>query len=136
MDLIRTLARQTWLHMVAGALLMGGWAWIANRMHPMPEALQAAAVQGCLSAALTGVLKTGADHLLRYLPHWSLAAAVAFILSAALLLKVHAMAGTPEIAATVAVPLAVSGSYVFLYSYLNRRGRDDRPDEPTPPRQP
>ncbi|CTQ49257.1 hypothetical protein [Jannaschia donghaensis] len=116
--MIRALARRTWVHVAVGALLMGAWAVFANRMHPMAERLQAGVVQAVLSGTLTALLKTVADHLRLHLPHWSLAAGITFVLSAALLLKVHAMAGTPEIGPTVAVPLAVSGTYVFAYSYL------------------
>lgn len=120
--MIRDLAGRTWVHIACGALLMGAWAAFANRMHAGPQMLQAAVIQGLLSGALTAMLKTVTDHLRTYLPHWTVAAGVTFVLSAALLLKVHAMAGTPEIGATVAVPLTVSGLYVFTYSYL--RGRD------------
>ncbi|SDY36362.1 hypothetical protein SAMN05444004_101245 [Jannaschia faecimaris] len=120
--MIRTLARQTWLHVAAGAALMGGWAAFANRGHPTSEMVQAAVVQGLMSGLLTAVLKIVADHLLRILPHWTLAAGIALLISGTMLVKVHLMAGTPELGATVVVPLLVSGSYVFLYCFLRQRG--------------
>lgn len=103
---------------------MGGWAVFANRMHPFGEAAQAGVLQGALSGFLTACLKMIADRLMTVLPHWALAAALSLGFSATLLLSAHALMGTPEFAATVAVPLLVSGSYIFAYCYLRRRPSD------------
>ncbi len=121
MDVIRRLASQTWLHIGVGAVLMGGWAFYANRPHTMAEALQAAALQGALSGFLTACLKTLADYLRQRLPYWWMAAGLSLLCSATLLVAAHWVAGTPALAATIAVPLLVSGSYIFGYCYLARR---------------
>ncbi len=98
---------------------MGGWAIFANRAHGLPDRVEAGLVQGVLSGVLTGVLKAIADRL-RVLVPWVLAAGAALLVSAMTLLGVHWIAGTPELAATVAVPLLVSGTYIFVYTYLRR----------------
>lgn len=120
--MIKKLAAQTWLHVALGAILMGSWAFFANRQHAFADALQAALLQGALSGLLTAFLKTLADRLQKTLAHWSLAAGISLAFSATFLLTAHWLTGTPELGATVAVPLLVSGSYIFGYCYL-RRGR-------------
>lgn len=110
--------------MALGAALMGSWALFANRHHAVSLALQVAAIQGILSGFLTACLKTIADRLLATLPHWSMAAGGSLLFSSTLLLSAHWIAGTPELAATVAVPLLVSGSYIFGYCYLGREPAD------------
>ena len=121
MDVIRNLASRTWVHVAVGAALMGSWAFYANRQHAMAETIRAALLQAVLSGFLTACLKMIADRLLQSLAHWALAAGTSLLVSATLLLSAHWLSGTPEIAATVAVPLVVSGSYIFGYCYLRRR---------------
>lgn len=118
------LAGRTWVHVIVGAVLMGGWAMLANKMHPASDMIQAGAVQAALSGILTACLKTIADRLRRVVPHWTLAALGALLVSATLLLTTHHLAGTPEILVTVFVPLLVSGTYIFTYCYLGRERAD------------
>lgn len=120
MDVIKGLAGQTWVHIAVGAVLMGGWAFFANRQHALGDAVQAALLQGALSGFLTGCLKMIADRLRAVLPRWWQAAGLSLMFSVTLLLTAHWATGTPELLATVAVPLLVSGSYIFGYCYLRR----------------
>jgi hypothetical protein len=117
--MIRALSQNTWVHIAIGAALMGSWAVFANRSHGIPERIEAGVVQGALSRVLTGLLKGIADRL-RVILSRVLAAAGALVVSAVVLLSVHGLAGTPELAATVAVPLVVSCTYIFVYAYLRR----------------
>ncbi len=119
--MIKGLASQTWVHVLVGAALMGGWAFFANRGYAIGASVQAALLQGGLSAFLTACLKTVADRLQSTLAHWWMAAAASLMFSATLLMSAHWLAATPELAATVAVPLLVSGTYIFGYCYLKRR---------------
>ena len=118
--MIGKLASQTWVHMAIGAVLMGSWAFFANRQHPTAEAIQAAVLQAGLSGFLTACLKMIADRLRQILPHWALGAGLSLLFSVTLLLAAHWMSGTPELAATVAIPILVSGSYIFGYCFLRR----------------
>lgn len=114
------LIRQGGLHMAGAFLAMGGWAVFANRAHPMPDPLLAGLVQGTISAVITLFLKRMIEAVSRRLTGLAallLPPLVAFSLSLGLLSLLHLLAGTPEIAATIAVPLIVSTSYAFLYSY-------------------
>jgi len=105
---------------MAGAFLaMGGWAVFANRAHPMPEPLIAGALQGTISAIITLLLKGMIEAVsarLSGLPALVLPPLLAAGVSLALLLTLHGLAGTPEIALTIAVPLTVSTTYAFIYS--------------------
>lgn len=98
---------------------MGGWAVFANRAHEMPAPLVAGLVQGILTATITLFLKrtiesifyraTGAARLV-------LPSLAAFLISLVLLTAIHALAGTPALLATIAVPLTVSTLYAFFYA--------------------
>jgi hypothetical protein len=105
--------------MLVAFLLMGSWAFWANRLHPMPRPFFAGVVQGILSAALTLFLKSAVDGLLaRFsgLLRYVAPPLIAFVGSATLLVVVHFLSGTPEILQTIAVPLLVSGGYVTIYN--------------------
>ncbi len=118
--------QKTWVHMLIGALLMGGWAAFANRAHPMPVPLIAGIVQGVLSAALTAYLKSAVEYLGRAIggfARYILPPLIAVTGSGVILYVVHRVAGTPEIWATLAVPLLVSGSYVFIWNLLQQQER-------------
>lgn len=99
---------------------MGAWAVFANRAHPLPQALLAGFVQGLISGTLTLFLKKGLEWMNARLARGAalivppLATAVAIL---AILIGVHTLAGTPEIAATIAVPFTVSTTYAFVYNY-------------------
>lgn len=125
---LRTWAStSTVAHVGFAFFAMGGWAVFANRNHPLPEALLAGLVQGTISALITLVLKKFLE--------WSnarLQGAAALVVPPlvtatsilALLVAAHALAGTPEIAATIAVPFTVSTTYAIVYNWgLWRRRR-------------
>jgi hypothetical protein len=109
----------TAVHVAFGFFIMGGWAMFANRHHPLADAALAGVVQGTISGSLTLVLKkflewinarfAGLAALL--LPPLVTATSILLILVGA-----HALAGTPEIAATVAVPFTVSTGYAIIYN--------------------
>jgi hypothetical protein len=114
------LAQSSIVHVLIAFLAMGSWAWFANRTHPPASALMAAVVQGCLSGSITLVLKTAIEFLVKHLS--GIVALVvpptaAFLTSTVLLSAIHVVAGTPEILATIALPLAVSTSYALAYSW-------------------
>ena len=120
-------ATSTVAHVGFAFLAMGGWAVFANRAHPMGQALLSGLVQGTVSALLTLGLKkflewfnarlTGPAALV--LPPLITAATIL-----AILVSAHTLAGTPEIAATIAVPFTVSTSYAIVYNWgLWRRRR-------------
>ncbi|MFD0859404.1 hypothetical protein [Roseovarius aquimarinus] len=121
---LERLAARTPVHVAIGFLAMGGWAVWANAVHGTGAALLAGLVQGSLSGALTLGLKRSVDWLrprmrgpLAYLAPPLIAGGC----SALLLITAHGIAGTPELWATVAVPLAVSFSYIFAYNILRQR---------------
>lgn len=119
--------QKTWVHMLIGALMMGAWAGFANRAHPMPVPLIAGLVQGLLSAALTAYLKSAVEYLGRRIVGFArfiLPPLIAVTGSGMLLYIVHSLAGTPEIWATLSVPLIVSGSYVFIWNLLQQRRQE------------
>jgi hypothetical protein len=116
--------RATWtsntaVHVAFGFLVMGGWAMFANRHHPLGDGALAGVVQGTISGALTLVLKkflewinarfTGLPALIA--PPLVTATCIFLILFSA-----HTLAGTPEIAATIAVPFTVSTAYAIIYN--------------------
>jgi LytS/YehU family sensor histidine kinase len=120
-------ATSTVAHVGFGFLAMGGWAVFANRDHALGQALLSGLVQGTISGLLTLGLK-------KFLEWFNarLAGAMALfgppLVTAASILAIlvtaHALAGTPEIAATIAVPFTVSTSYAVIYNWgLWRRRR-------------
>lgn len=106
--------------MLFAFLAMGGWAVFANRTHAMPAPLLAGAVQGVLSACITLFLKRIIDCAaarLSGLAALILPPLIAFIISVSLLTAIHTLAGTPEVLATLAVPLTVATTYAAIYNY-------------------
>ncbi|MBL8583579.1 MAG: hypothetical protein JNL61_15330 [Rhizobiaceae bacterium] len=120
------LAQNTAVHMGVAFLAMGCWAAFANRTHPMPGPLLAGVVQGSLSAVITLVLKRMIESIGRRFDGpaslW-LPPLVATVLSLGILASIHALAGTPEIAATIALPASVTAVYSTIYSLALWRGR-------------
>jgi hypothetical protein len=99
---------------------MGGWAAFANHGHAMPAPLLAGLVQGGLSASITLFLKRLVEALAaRFSGIAALLAppAIACVVSASLLTLIHTLAGTPEVLATIIVPLTVATSYAAVYNY-------------------
>jgi hypothetical protein len=110
------LVRATWTHVAFAFVAMGAWTLYANRAHGA-AALRPALVQGAISGAITLALKRALEAMSA-----RLSPPLAYIL--ALLLAVHLAIGTPEIAATIAVPWTVSSLYAVIYSAaLARPGR-------------
>jgi LytS/YehU family sensor histidine kinase len=114
------MTTSTIAHVGFAFLAMGAWAVVANRGHEAPQALLAGLVQGSMSGLITLGLKKflewsharlrGAAALL--LPPFITAASIL-----AILVSAHTLAGTPEIAATIAVPFTVSTTYACVYNW-------------------
>jgi hypothetical protein len=118
--------RSSVTHVAIAFLAMGGWAAFANRAHPMPAPLYAGVIQGAISACITLFLKRAIEYLasrLDGLPALLVPPVAAFIVSASLLSAIHIASGTPEVAATIALPLCVSTGYAALYSFALWRAR-------------
>lgn len=118
-------ATSTIAHVGFAFFAMGGWAVFANRSHPLGEALQAGLVQGAMSGLITLVMKKALEWMN---PRFSGAMAligppaVTATTIFALLFGAHTLAGTPEIALTIALPFSVSTTYAILYNLgLTRR---------------
>lgn len=110
--------RSTPAHVAFAFVVMGGWAAFANRDHGPTTMGLAFATQGLLSGLLTLLIKRGLEwgHArltgpsARLLPPLVSCLTIAGVLGA-----VHALVGTPEILATIAVPWTVSTLYAFAY---------------------
>jgi hypothetical protein len=120
------LARSTAAHIAFATMAMGGWAAFANRYHGPARVALAGAVQGLLSGAITFVLKQSLEAMAARLP-LGLAPIIPPLVSCVVVLAVlvgaHSLAGTPEIARTIAVPYAVSSAYAWLYAFTLFRER-------------
>jgi len=122
----RTFAGSSATHVGFAFLAMGGWALFANSGHGMAAAWPPAVSQGVLSGLITLVLKRSLEALRGRFP-----GALAYILPPAitasavlaLLVAVHMLIGTPEVARTIAVPWSVSTLYAILYSATLARGQ-------------
>lgn len=114
------LARNSVVHVLSAFVAMGGWAVFANRTHPMPAPLVAGLIQGGLSACITLFLKRLIEILsLRFdgIRALLVPPVITCLVSASLLTLIHALSGTPEILATIALPLTVATSYAALYNF-------------------
>lgn len=123
---LKALAGNSVVHVLFAFLAMGSWAVFANRMHPMPRPLIAGVVQGVLSGCLTLFLKAVVEALAQRFHGFTRLWApplIACLGSAAALVVIHALSGTPEILKTIAVPLLVSSSYATIYNYSISGGR-------------
>ncbi len=119
------LGRASATHVAFAFTAMGGWAWFANRAHGS-AAIPPALAQGVLSGAITFVLKRALDAMaarLDGLAAYALPPLASASTILALLFGVHRMIGTPEIAATIAVPWSVSTGYAVIYTAIMARGR-------------
>jgi hypothetical protein len=126
---LATLARASAVHVGFAFLAMGGWALFANRAHGTGALLPALA-QGTLSGGITFGLKRVLEALAARMTGWPAYVLPPLITASvilALLVAVHTLIHTPEIAATVAVPWSVSSLYAIVYTAVlvrERRGRD------------
>lgn len=110
--------RSTPAHVAFAFVVMGGWAAFANREHGPAAMVPAFLTQGLLSGLLTLLIKRGLEwgHARLSGPSGRLLPpTVSCLTVAAVLTGAHAMAGTPEILATIAVPWTVSTLYAFTY---------------------
>lgn len=124
--MVSRVAQSSAVHLGFAFLAMGGWAVFANRGHPLPSQLLAGLVQGTTSACITLVLKRAIEFLAAQFSGVAalvLPPALAFAISASALTLIHTVAGTPEIARTIAVPLTVATSYAALYNFSLWRAR-------------
>lgn len=98
--------------------------WV-NSGHTWPQAMSAGLVQGSMSAILTLLLKKSVDglraHFRGHMRFWT-PPAIASLASAGLLIAGHSLARTPELLATIGLPLGVSATYVFAYNIFKSRG--------------
>jgi len=116
---MQRLMKSSLVHVAFGFLLMGGWAFFANRAHGWQGAWAPALAQGIVSGALTGALKKTLEAL-----DGRIAGPLAFVIPPAvtagsilaLLVLVHRLIGTPELVATIAFPWSVSTLYAIVYN--------------------
>ena len=115
----QALAHSHFAHLAGAFVVMGSWAFFANRGHALGEAVTAALLQGTLSACVTLSLKT---FLEKIAPRFSGRAALAmpplaaFLVVGAVLTLVHSLNHTPELLATIALPLAAATGYAAVYN--------------------
>lgn len=110
---------KNWLHAAGGFVLMGAWAMVANRAHGWTSILSSGIVQGIMSATITLVMKQLIEALARRSSGWQARVApplACFALSVALLSTIHTIIGTPEILATMFVPVTVATVYAAIYT--------------------
>ena len=117
------------MHVAVAFVGMGGWALFANRAHGA-GAIGPALAQGTMSGLITLGLKRALEAFASRLSGWT-AYVLPPLLTAsvilAVLIGVHRLIGTPEIAATIAVPWSVSTLYAILYTAALARGRRGKP---------
>jgi hypothetical protein len=119
------LAGATVVHVGFAVVCMGGWAFFANRAHGL-GAIAPAAAQGAMSGLITLVLKHALEAMSLRVRGPTAYIAPPFISAMTILtvlIVVHGLIGTPEIAATIAVPWSVSTLYAILYAAALARGR-------------
>jgi len=107
---------------------MGGWALFANRAHGA-GAIGPALAQGAMSGLITLVLKKVLERMaaaMTGLPSYIVPPIVTATAILAVLVAVHWLIGTPEIAATIAVPWSVSTLYAAIYAAVLARGKHER----------
>lgn len=107
----------------------GTWGWFSNRMHELPVAIKAGAVQGSYSFALTLgmalIIERIHAQLARHGAKMQFRASLAIccLLLYATAWGINYVAGTPEILMTIAPGAAVGTVYVWYYlARLARRG--------------
>jgi hypothetical protein len=119
------LARASGVHVAIACLAMGSWAFFANRAHD-GAAIAPALAQGMLSGLITLVLKKVLERMSRRMmgpTAYIVPPLVTASVILAVLVTVHWLIGTPEIAATIAVPWSVSTLYAVIYCAVLARGR-------------
>lgn len=123
---MQNLARSTFVHIAFAFVAMGGWTLWANSDHGLAAAWRPALVQGVISGVITLVMKRAIEAMVA-----RLAGPAAFVVPPlvtasvilAVLVTVHRLIGTPEVARTIAVPWSVSTLYAIVYGAAVARGR-------------
>lgn len=122
--------RRTWPHLALAFVAMGVWAMLANRHHPWPQIVQAGLVQGMLSACLTLLMKRVVEAVVASMKRRGaplVALAACGLISICVLSVLHTIAGTPEIIATITVPVVVSSAYAASYAVALMRTAQRKP---------
>lgn len=118
--MVEKLLRSGFTHVAFAFVAMGGWAYYVNSAHGTDAALRAGLVQGTASAILTALLKRALELVFQRLQASPWRRILPWVLSSicitSLLLLFHTLAGTPNILATIAVPLFVSTTYAIVYT--------------------
>ena len=113
------------MHVGVAFVGMGAWALFANRAHGA-AAIAPALAQGTMSGLITLVLKRALEAFAARMSGWTAYALPPLTTAGAILavlVGVHSLIGTPEIAATIAVPWSVSTLYAIVYTAALARGR-------------
>ena len=126
--MITRWANSSIAHVAFSFVLMGSWAVFANWQHPMPKPIIAGLLQGALSGGITLVMKKALEAIFSFWirqsrPRTALLGTPIMVcsVSATSLLICHAIAGTPELIATIIVPSSVALFYAFTYTYALSR---------------
>jgi LytS/YehU family sensor histidine kinase len=123
-----TWVRNPSVHTAFAFFAMGGWAIYANHKHSISQQMLSGLVQGLISASITRVLQRMIEKLVRQLSGLFRAVVpplASFLLSLVVLTSLHRLSGTPELAATIALPLFVSTSYAVFYTWTLIGGGED-----------
>ena len=126
MTAFQSLAKSTAVHVGFAFVAMGGWTLWANHGHGLAAAWPPALAQGAMSGVITLVLKRALEAMVTRLPGvaaYVVPPAVTAAVILAVLVGVHRLIGTPEIARTIAVPWSVSTLYAIVYAAVVARGR-------------
>jgi hypothetical protein len=125
---VAKLARASGVHVAIACLAMGGWAYFANRAHGA-AAIGPATAQGAMSGFITLVLKRVLERMAAAMHGWATFVVPPLVTASTILVvlvTVHRIIGTPEIAETIAVPWSVSTLYAVIYTAVLARGVHER----------
>lgn len=123
------LLKNSAVHMAVAFVAMGGWAAYVNSAYPMPAPLLAALSQGMASAVITLFLKRMIEFIgtaLNGLAALFVPPFAAALCSLVILLTIHTLSQTPDILATISLPLSVTTVYACAYNFFNWRRSDGR----------
>ena len=124
--MMQNFAKSTLVHVAFAFLAMGGWTLWANSGHGLAAAWRPALVQGVISGIITLVLKRVLEAMvarMRGPAAYVLPPLVTATVIMLVLVAIHRLIGTPEIARTIAVPWSVSTLYAVIYGAAVARGR-------------
>jgi len=125
---INKLAQSSWSHVATSFILMGGWAFFANRVHGVDASIMAALLQGTLSGIITLGMKKALERIYQAFKNKGDDKAAFFLtplivcsMSASTLLLCHFIAGTPELILTIITPSSVALFYAYIYTYTLKK---------------